>query len=52
MGGNESYPGVFEPFGGFPDSTRVEDGYVTPPEVPGIGYELKADLWEVLRKVT
>jgi L-alanine-DL-glutamate epimerase-like enolase superfamily enzyme len=50
-GGNESYPGVFEPFGGFPDGTRVEDGHVRLPETPGIGYETKADLYAVLRAV-
>jgi len=50
-GGNESYPGVFEPFGGFPETIRVEDGYVRLPDTPGIGYEAKADLYAVLRSV-
>lgn len=50
-GGNESYPGVFEPFGGFPESIRVEDGHVRLPDTPGIGYEAKADLYAVLRSV-
>ncbi len=50
-GGNESYPGVFEPFGGFPEKVRVEDGYVRLPDAPGIGYEAKADLYAVLRSV-
>lgn len=50
-GGNESYPGVFEPFGGFPESFRVEDGHVRLPDTPGIGYEAKADLYAVLRSV-
>jgi L-alanine-DL-glutamate epimerase-like enolase superfamily enzyme len=50
-GGNESYPGVFEPFGGFPESIRVEDGHVRLPDAPGIGYEAKADLFAVLRSV-
>jgi L-alanine-DL-glutamate epimerase-like enolase superfamily enzyme len=50
-GGNESYPGVFEPFGGFPESVRVEDGHVRLPDTPGIGYEAKADLHAVLRSV-
>ena len=26
LGGNESYPDVFQPYGGFPDGVRVEDG--------------------------
>ena len=51
LGGNESYPGLFQPFGGFPDSVRVEDGYVTLTEAPGIGFEEKSDLIEVLRTI-
>ena len=45
LGGNESYPDLFQPYGGFPDSVRVERGYVTLPELPGIGFEGKADLY-------
>ncbi|MEQ3624621.1 MAG: mandelate racemase/muconate lactonizing enzyme family protein [Celeribacter sp.] len=45
LGGNESYPGVFQPLGGFADQSRVENGRVTLPEEPGIGLELKAELW-------
>jgi L-alanine-DL-glutamate epimerase-like enolase superfamily enzyme len=45
LGGNESYPDVFQPYGGFPDGTRVENGIVTLPELPGIGFEGKADLY-------
>lgn len=48
-GGNESYPGVFQPFGGFTDGTRVEAGFVPAPELPGIGFEGKSDLYRVLR---
>ncbi len=49
LGGNESYPGVFEPFGGFADDTPVVDGRVTLPDVPGIGIEAKANLHAVMR---
>ena len=42
--GNESYPHVFQPFGGFGDDIAVEDGRIQPPQAPGIGFELKADL--------
>src|SRR5258708_39671938 len=42
LGGNVSYPDVFEPFGGFADSIAVEDGYVGLPDIPGIGFEAKA----------
>jgi L-alanine-DL-glutamate epimerase-like enolase superfamily enzyme len=49
LGGNESYPDLFQPYGGFPDSVRVEDGHVTMPELPGIGFEGKADLYAAMR---
>jgi len=44
LGGNESYPDLFQPYGGFPDGVKVDNGYVTLPELPGIGFEGKADL--------
>jgi len=49
LGGCESYPGVFQPFGGFTDDTPIEDGYVNLPDAPGIGFERKAALFEVLK---
>ena len=51
LGGNESYPDLFQPYGGFPDSVRVEDGHITMPELPGIGFEGKADLLAAMRAV-
>jgi len=51
LGGNESYPGVFQPFGGFADGIPVEDGCVRLPDVPGVGFEAKADLHRVLAKL-
>lgn len=51
LGGNESYPDLFQPFGGFPDGVRVEAGYVTMPDLPGIGFEGKADLYRVMREL-
>ena len=51
LGGNESYPDVFAPFGGFADATPVEDSRIRMPDVPGIGFEQKADLWDVLKDV-
>jgi L-alanine-DL-glutamate epimerase-like enolase superfamily enzyme len=44
LGGNESYPGVFEPFGGFADGVPVEKGRVKLPDAPGIGIEAKQSL--------
>jgi len=49
LGGNESYPDLFQPYGGFPDGVRVEDGYITMPDLPGIGFEGKSDLIAVMR---
>ncbi len=51
LGGNESYPDLFQPFGGFPDGVKVENGYVTLPDLPGIGFEGKADLYAVLSTI-
>ncbi len=45
LGGNESYPDLFQPYGGFPDGVKVQDSFVTLPELPGIGFEGKADLF-------
>jgi len=47
LGGNESYPRVFAPFGGFADSTPIEDGLVAIPDRPGIGFEDKAELMKI-----
>ncbi|WP_413451967.1 mandelate racemase/muconate lactonizing enzyme family protein [Georgenia phoenicis] len=52
LGGNEAYPDLFQPFGGFPDSVAVEDGHILMPELPGIGFEGKADLIEVMRRLS
>ena len=49
LGGNESYPDLFQPFGGFPDGVKVDGSYVTLPELPGIGFEGKADLYREMQ---
>jgi L-alanine-DL-glutamate epimerase-like enolase superfamily enzyme len=51
LGGNESYPGIFQPFGGFADGIAVEDSYVRLPESPGIGFEEKAPLIGLMRSL-
>jgi L-alanine-DL-glutamate epimerase-like enolase superfamily enzyme len=51
LGGNESYPGIFEPFGGFADGVPVEAGYIRLPDIPGIGFETKAKLSHLLRSL-
>ena len=49
LGGNESYPVVFQPFGGFADGIAVEDGYVGLPDVPGVGFEIKSNLFALMK---
>jgi len=49
LGGNESYPDLFQPYGGFPDGVQVNNGYVDLPALPGIGFEGKADLIAQMR---
>jgi L-alanine-DL-glutamate epimerase-like enolase superfamily enzyme len=51
LGGNESYPDVFKPFGGFADGIAVENGYVKLPDAPGIGFETKNDLYKTMREI-
>jgi D(-)-tartrate dehydratase len=51
LGGNESYPGEFQPTGGFADGAVVENSYVGLTETPGIGFESKAAFHEVLREL-
>ena len=51
LGGNESYPDLFQPYGGFPDGVKVESGYINMPELPGIGFEGKSDLIAEMRSL-
>jgi L-alanine-DL-glutamate epimerase-like enolase superfamily enzyme len=49
LGGNESYPDLFQPYGGFPDGVRVENGHITMPDLPGIGFEGTSDLYAEMK---
>jgi len=51
LGGNESYPDVFKPFGGFADGIAVEDGRVGLPQIPGVGFEAKSGLYAVMKSL-
>jgi len=51
LGGNESYPGIFQPFGGFADDIPVQDGYVRLHDTPGIGFERKRELFALMRQL-
>ncbi len=51
LGGNESYPDLFQPYGGFPDGVRVEDGHITMPELPAIPIDGNSDLIKEMREL-
>jgi D(-)-tartrate dehydratase len=51
VGGAESYPGVFGAFGGFADDAKVENGYITLPNRPGIGFEGQTALYRLMRRL-
>jgi L-alanine-DL-glutamate epimerase-like enolase superfamily enzyme len=51
LGGNESYPGIFQPFGGFADGLPVQNSFVALPEIPGIGFEAKSELYKVMKSL-
>lgn len=50
LGGAESYPGVFQPYGGFADNIPIVDGYTALPQTPGLGMELRSKLFADLRQ--
>jgi len=52
LGGNESYPGVFQPFGGFADGIAIKDGFVSLPSVPGVGFETRAELFKLMKSLS
>ena len=51
LGGAESYPGVFGDFGGFADDAKLDNGYLTLPDRPGIGFEGQARLYRIMREL-
>lgn len=51
LGGNESYPDVFQPFGGFADDIQVDAGRVGLPQIPGVGFEAKRTLYRVMQDI-
>lgn len=50
IGGTESYPSVFQPYGGFADDIPIVDGRVRLPDAPGIGVERKPLMFDALRE--
>ena len=51
LGGCEAYPGVFGVFGGYADDARVESGYITLSDRPGIGFEGHSALYRLMQSV-
>ena len=51
LGGSESNPHIFQPFGGFPDDSSVIDGRTSLPSVPGIGFESRARLAKLFQSL-
>ncbi len=53
LGGNESYPDVFQPFGGFADGIRGRGRLCRRCRTsPGIGFETKAELFKVMQALS
>jgi hypothetical protein len=51
LGGSESNLHNFQPFGGFADEVAVEDGFIHPPDAPGIGFETRSSLRGLFRSL-
>lgn len=48
LGMAEAAPDATLPYGGYWDGVRIDNGQVTIPDVPGVGYESKANLYRIL----
>ena len=48
LGGAEVNPLCFQPFGGYGDDTIISEGVAATPQLPGIGFEAKQDLRNLL----
>ena len=51
LGGCESYPLIFQPYGGFANNIPVINGHVALPNAPGLGVELRPALYKELRRL-
>ncbi len=52
LGGCEAYPGVFQPFGGYPAACALGAGRVRTTDAPGFGLEQKPELQPFLAQLT
>lgn len=48
LGGCETYPGVFQPFGGYSAGCKLGGGFVEPTDAPGFGLEEKPELGQLI----
>lgn len=51
LGGTEAYPRTHQPVGGFTDGLTIADGYVGLPDIPGLGFEGKSNMYETLKRL-
>ena len=51
LGMAEAAPDPELPYGGYWDGVRVAAGSVTIPELPGVGYEAKRNLFEIMESI-
>jgi L-alanine-DL-glutamate epimerase-like enolase superfamily enzyme len=49
LGGTEAYPRTHQPMGGFADGLKIADGYVGLPQIPGLGFEGKANFYAAVK---
>jgi L-alanine-DL-glutamate epimerase-like enolase superfamily enzyme len=52
LGGAEDNPFSFQPFGGYADTTRIATGKADLPDLPGIGFEGRAELMKLFQRLT
>jgi L-alanine-DL-glutamate epimerase-like enolase superfamily enzyme len=52
LGGCEAYPGVFQPFGGYPAGCALGGGQVRTTDAPGFGLEEKPELQPFIAQLT
>lgn len=51
LGGCESYPGVFQPFGGYSPGCSLAAGRISPTDAPGFGLEEKPGVAELIKEL-
>ena len=51
LGACEAYPGVFQPFGGYPKEVQIRNARVRPSDAPGFGLEQKPELAALIEKL-